>query len=179
MAIKRDKEQRALQDFVDYLNHILNKTVTDSRLSVIKSSDPHFVVARFQDKAILPIELTPKGWLSFRLMAMVRPDGRIVIEEAVFSYSLSSNPDDEQWIFRYDYRLIPQDQYPCAHVHVNTPKFKDFHFPTSRVSIEQIVAHLIIEHGVTPKCENWLEILKESHEGFVQRRTDLEGSPFP
>jgi hypothetical protein len=175
----RNKNQRILQAFVDYLNGILNQTVTDSRLSVIRINPPYFAVTRLQGKEIRPLELAPKGWLHFRLIAIVRPDDRIIVEEATWSYSLSPNPDEEQWIFRYDYRLNPQDNYPCAHIHINAGNLKELHFPTSRVSIEQIVAHLITEHGIKPRCENWLDLLKTSHEGFVERRTDLEASPFP
>ena len=175
----RSKDLIILQGFVDYLNEVLNQTVTTSRLSVIRGNPPYFVVARLQDKRIRPLELAPKGWLHFRLIAMVRPDKRIIVEDAVLSYSLSFNPDDEKWVFRYDYRLNPQDDYPCAHLHLNAGELKELHFPTSRVSIEQIIAHLITEHGIKPKREDWFDLLKASHEGFVERRTDLEASPFP
>lgn len=175
----RSKDRKILQAFVDYLNEVLNQTVTASRLSVIRTNSPYFVVTRLQDKIIRPLELAPKGWLHFLLMAMVRPDNRIIVEEAVWRYSLSPIPDEEQWIFRYDYRLNPQDNYPCAHLHINAGHLKEYHFPTARVSIEQIVAHLITEHGIKPRCENWFDLLKASHEGFVERRTDLEASPFP
>jgi hypothetical protein len=175
----KTKDRAFLQGFVDYLNEVLNKTVTTSRLSVITHTPPQFVVARLQDRAICPLELTPKGWLHFRLMATVQPNGKIIVEEAVWVYSLSPQPEEGKWVFRYDYRLSPQDNYPCAHIHINAGQFKGVHFPTSRVSIEQIVAHLIIEHGIKPKCENWFDILKTSHEGFVSLRTDLEASPFP
>jgi hypothetical protein len=175
----KSKDRVILQGFVDYLNEVLNKTVTTSRLTVITYNPPQFVVARLQGRAIRPLELTPRGWLHFRLIATVRPDGKIIVEAAILSYSLSPNPDDEKWIFRYDYRLNPQDNYPCAHLHINAGSLKEVHFPTSRVSIEQIVAHLITEHGVEPRCTNWLALLKVSHEDFVARRTDLEASPFP
>jgi len=174
------KDRKALQLFVDYLNEVLNQTVTHSRLTIIKSERrPYFVVARFQEQKILPLQLTPHGWLHFRLLAFVRPDNKIIVEETVWRYSPSSDPDKEEWIFRYDYRLNPQDDYPCAHIHVNASGLDKFHFPTSRVSIEQIVAHLITEHGVKPKCTNWFDLLRASHEGFVERRSDLEAAPFP
>ena len=180
MPITRSKDLRTLQLFVDYLNVLLNQTVTDSRLTIIKSERrPSFIVARFQKQRILPLQLTPQRWLHFRLSASVRPDGKIIIEEAIWCYSLSDDPDGEEWIFRYDYRLNPQDIYPCAHMHINAGDLDKLHFPTSRVSIEQIVAHLITEHGVEPKCQNWLDVLRTSHKGFVERRSDLGDAPFP
>jgi hypothetical protein len=129
-----------------------------------------------QDNEILPLELKPQGWLHFRQIVTLQ-DSKVIVEDGRYTYSLSSNPDDEnQWIFRYEYRLNPQDEYPHSHLHLNAYRdgkpLRRIHFPTARVSIEQIIAHLIMEHGIQPKCANWFDILAESHRGFVERRTD-------
>ena len=99
------------------------------------------------------------------------------VEDCSYRFSLSSNPGGEQkWVFRYDYSLNPEENVPYAHLHLNADRdgkqLQRIHFPTGRISIEQIIAHLIIEHGVQPKKPDWLEFLTKSHLSFVKLRTD-------
>ncbi len=114
--------------------------------------------------------------MHFHQLVSVR-SGRVIVEDSGYRYSLSLNPDDEeQWIFRYEYCLNPEENIPHAHLHINATRgneaLRHIHFPTSRLSIEQIIAHLIFEHGVQPKRPDWLDFLTESHRGFTKRRTD-------
>jgi len=99
------------------------------------------------------------------------------VEECRYIYSLSADPDnEEEWIFRYEYCLKPERGVPSAHLHFNgthnDKPMRQIHFPTGRISIEQIIAHLIIEHGIIPKIPTWFDLLAESHKGFIKRRTD-------
>lgn len=85
--------------------------------------------------------------------------------------------DEHEWLFRYEYSLNPDENTPHAHVHINAKKgereLKRTHFPTgSRLSIEQVIAHLIMEYGIEPQCDNWLEVLTTSHLGFLEIRND-------
>jgi hypothetical protein len=130
----------------------------------------------FQDGAILPLRLKPQGFLHFHQLVSVR-SGRVIVEDSGYRYSLSENPDDEdQWIFRYEYSLSPEENVPHAHLHVNAKRddkpLRHIHFPTGRLSIEQIIAHLICEHGIESKRADWLNFLANSHRGFLNRRTD-------
>jgi len=142
----------------------------------VKAEKPFSIITRYQNKQILPLKLKPKGWLHFHQLVSVQ-SGKVIVEDCAYRYSLSHAPrDEQQWIFRYDYRLNPEDKYPHAHLHLNANRGDDslrhLHFPTGRVSIEQVIAHLIIEHGVKPKREDWFEFLAKSHYGFAKRRTD-------
>ena len=173
-----------LQAYVDYLNSLLNQIITDSRLTVLNASELQSLVTCFQNSSIQPLKLKPKGWLHFRQQTCIK-NGRVIVERCRYAYSLSSNPDNEDsWIFRYEYRLIPDEIYvPHAHLHVNAQRngktLKHIHFPTSRLSIEQVIAHLIIEHKIKPKCSDWFDCLAKSHEGFAIRRTDPHQKLFP
>ncbi len=109
-------------------------------------------------------------------MVSVR-SAKVVVEDCGYRYSLSSNPDDDQqWVFRYEYSLSPEENVPHAHLHLNAQRgnepLRHMHFPTERVSLEKVIAHLIIEHGVRPKREDWFEFLAESHRRFTMLRTD-------
>lgn len=106
-----------------------------------------------------------------------------------YSYQYSTtSPNDPDWVFRYEYEAQPLDpkaRYPAGHLHVNAePRnyvrietIKDFpslHLPTRRLSLEEIVWHLINEH--TPSVssadkEGWFEFLDGSKSGYEQRMT--------
>lgn len=177
-----NKEIRVLQAYVDYLNGILNQTITDSRLVIITRADC-LIISRYQDDNFLPLELTSSGYLHFRQLACVKA-GKVIVEDCRYIYSLSADLDNEQdWIFRYEYCLKPEPNVPCAHIHINgtfqNQPIRQIHFPTGRVSLEQIIAHLITEHRVIPKTSGWFKLLKESHKGFTERRSDLAAPLFP
>jgi hypothetical protein len=140
-------------------------------------------VACVQNLSIIPLKLQSRGWLHFRQQACIK-SGRVIVENCRYSYSLSSDPDDENsWIFRYEYCLTPEPHVPHAHLHVNARRdgrtIKHIHFPTGRLSIEQVIAHLILEHKVKAKKKGWLEQLAQSHHGFTERRTDETAKLFP
>lgn len=182
--MSRNRDLRTVQNYVDYLNKVCNHTITDSRLIVVHiRQQPFYLVACLQDKIVLPLKLKSQGWLHFRQLVRIQ-SGKVIIEDCGYRYSLSPDPDDEEkWIFRYEYCLYPEEDVPHAHLHLNasrgTQDLRHIHFPTGRVSIEQIIAHLIIEHGVEPKEPDWFAVLAESHKGFTTRRTDPQSQLFP
>lgn len=177
-----------LQDYVDYLNIVFNRTITDSQLVLLEKTSPIFVVTCLQNKDTRALELKPRGWLHFRQVVSVQSRNakyrKVVVEEGSYRYSLSPNlGDEDQWIFRYEYCLTPNAEVPYSHLHVNASRgnwhMKGIHFPTARVSIEQIIAHLIIEYRVQSKSQGWLEYLAESHGCFMEQRTDIPSQMFP
>lgn len=180
----KNQSRQIVQKYIDYLNEVLNNTITDSRLVIVGGTQELvYLVSCFQNDKIVPLKLAPQKWLYFRQLVSIQTR-KIIVRECRYHYSLSSNPDDEeQWIFRYEYCLEPEDQVPHAHLHLNAIRggqnLKHIHFPTGRVSIEQVIAHLIIEHGVKPKGQNWFTILADSHQGFTKRRTDPHPHLFP
>ena len=87
------------------------------------------------------------------------------------------------WIFRYDYQREPPEgyAYPRAHLHVNAAPgpysggkhFKDLHIPTGpRVTVEDVVRHLLDEHEVPAISPHWQEVLAGARDAFeeIQRR---------
>lgn len=160
------------QGYVDYLNEVLNQTITDSRLVIVNQR----YINSFQNQNIQPLTLKPHGFLFFHQVVSVR-FGKVVVEDSGYRYSLSPDPDnEEQWVFRYEYSLTSEVHVPHAHFHLNATmgnkQIKRVHFPTERLSIEKIIAHLILEHEVIPKMDDWLQFLSESHLRFTRLRTD-------
>lgn len=173
-----------LKEYASYLNSIFNQTVTDSRVTVFQNKNNSVLyITRHQNLVVLPLELKPHRYLHFMQRATVQPDDKIRIEECRYAYSLSDDPDNEKsWVCRYEFSLAPNKfRYPHAHIHVNAKEhdIKHIHFPTGRISIEQLLAHLIIEHHVEPRDINWFKLLAESHKEFIKKRTDTELYLFP
>ena len=174
-----------LQAYVDDLNRLINSTISHDRLVLLElqgGSDVRQIV-RFQDGRRLPIRLAPRGFLHFRQLVR-RTGADVQTIEALHILSESANPDDEaEWILRYEYDRTPQPGKPQAHLHVNAERkgvpLKHIHFPTGRISVEQLIAHLIMEHGVSASSADALSLLAESHRGFQARRSDLSLDAFP
>lgn len=137
--------------------------------------------------------LQPKGFLFFSQNTSIR-SSRVIVENAIYKYSESDDDADEtKWIFRYEYSRIGQPNKPHSHFHINAAHhhlknvdYRHFHFPTSRLSIEQILAHLLQEHGVQPRNTDVMaavKILAASHKKWLALRTDskkvTQATPFP
>lgn len=108
----------------------------------------------------------------------------VEVQEGLYIFSESSDPDDEAaWVMRYEYDRVPQAHKPQSHLHVNAERggqsLRHIHFPTGRISVEQLIAHLVLEHGIHSVHEDTLGFLAASHKGFRERRTDLEVEVFP
>ncbi|MBI2856971.1 MAG: hypothetical protein HYX95_01505 [Chloroflexi bacterium] len=111
---------------------------------------------------------------------------KVVVESCIYVFYRTTPDYENDWIFRYEYQRTSAATKPHAHFHVNAVHvrytdvdYRHLHFPTGRLSIEQVLAHIIMEHGVQAQADDARSLLAESHKGFVSRRTDLEGPAFP
>ena len=173
----RAARQRA-QDFADHLNLVLNRTVTTGRLILVAHDDAptEFDVTSGSS----PLKLNRrKLWLSIR--QRVRVEGGKV-HTLLYRYQLVSDAKDPRssWLIRWDYtRHWPTENpwYP-SHVHAHgdlkhggSKQLKDMHIPAERIPLEMVLWHLLAEWAVTPLSDDWRELLRESIEGFRERRT--------
>lgn len=173
-----------IQAYIDHLNSLFNATISESRLTLLEvagGSDQKHIV-RFQGQR-LPLVLNPSGFLDFRQLVH-RVEDHVEITQAAYVFSSSEDPDDEDtWVFRYEYDRLPGPTKPQSHLHVNAERngesIKHVHFPTSRISVEQLIAHLIMEHAVDSARDDWRDFLGASHQGFIERRTDSKTVAFP
>ena len=169
----------------------MNRTITESRLTLLEGFQPNlWHITRIQGRDTAPLELEPRGALNFLQNVGVKEingEPRIVVEEYAYSFFRDKDNEDS-YVLRYEYSRTPDNEKPHSHIHVNGvhpifPEldYKRLHIPVGRVSIEQVIAHLILEHGITAKNgkDAAIEILRESHRNFSRQRTDLENAPFP
>jgi hypothetical protein len=134
---------------------------------------PVYFIGRFLGLYNLsPLELRP-GLLYFSQTATVQ-NKQVIVTSCTYRYTESRDAKDGDYLFRYEYLLNPpRREIPHSHLHIkacwgNGCPIEDIHFPTSRISIEQVIAHLIIEHNVKPIKGDWFEILADSHNDFVR-----------
>ena len=101
-----------------------------------------------------------------------RYPGEWKVSTATYVYALYDRPDTAtaepliRWHWDRD-----NPNWPEPHVHVAVPdpqgKGVDLHIPTgARVSIEQVVAFLIRDMGVTPAIPDWQDVLGDGQARF-------------
>jgi hypothetical protein len=158
----------------DHLNGALNRTVSDSRLSVrpIAGYPDAFELTRVVNDDDASLELYGTTARLFVRLVVVVEDGRCRVES--YAYRLQADASRSSWLVRWEYRRDPplaDYAYPRAHVHVNG-KFPDgvpagrVHVASRRVPLELVVRNLISDWGVKPRTDDWLTILQESAVDF-------------
>jgi hypothetical protein len=158
------------QGLADQLNGVLNRTVSDSRLSItpIAGYPDAFELIRVVDGANASLELGGTTARLYVRLVVVVEDGRCRTES--YAYRLQADGSMGSWLVRWEYVRDPppsDSAYPRAHVHVNG-KFPDeapigrLHIPTRRMSLELIVRHLITDWDVKPRSDGWEAILDDS-----------------
>jgi hypothetical protein len=153
-----------------------------SRLSLLSGpAASQFVIRRFESGRPAALQLTPRGWLHFQQAISVRqPEGKVVVRDAAYTYSMSSDADDEAAnVFMYHYHREGYAVRPQSHYHICAERdgrsIRRLHFPTGRLSIEQILAHLLMDQKVAPitALDVALASLRLSHLRFMRhQRTD-------
>ena len=110
------------------------------------------------------------------------PHVRLETTRATYTYQASGDLNDPQPVFTYEYNRSPPLRYPRCHLHVHAvPKdyagskpFPRLHLPARRVTLEQVVWHLIQEHGVEPRHDDWHEVLWRHEDWFRDIQRDRE-----
>lgn len=141
---------------------------------------------------IEPIELKNGGFLKLEHVVRVLEDPdteRKLNKTTTLSYSYqysTTSPEDPNWVLRYEYEvelIDPKVRYPAGHLHVNAEpteyarwetvkSFPSLHLPTCRLSLEEIVWHLVNEHSPNAgdaEKEEWFALLNESKSGYEER----------
>ena len=169
------------QAFADHVNSLLNRTVTDARLTVIgdASHAARFTLACL--RGTKPISFALHG-SSVRLLVVqtLQLTGEHC-QTLTYQYRLSLDEDKQSWLIRWEYyrhRPTPAYPYPLAHVHINAEllaggadaALPKLHIPTRRVPLELVLWHAIVEWGVEPKTDDWQVLLQDSIDEFERRR---------
>jgi len=120
-----------------------------------------------------------RGYLRLIMtLALVPVEGRRLLKVMDAGYQYQLDEAGDRWVFRYDYRRVPPDPHPAAHLQIRaTPEegclppnrpLARIHFPSGRVSIEAVIRLLADQFGVP--CNRgpilWRPVLAESERIF-------------
>ncbi len=132
-----------------------------------------------------PALLSNGMYLNVRIaLQVIRNPVHLVTLAATFTYQAGDSLDDPRPVFEYHYDRDSQSGYPRCHLHVHAEpphytverSFSRLHLPTRRLTLEQIVWHLIQEHGVQPRRDDWHQVLWRHETWFRDIQRD---KPWP
>lgn len=177
----RDPKE-AFDTFRDHLAKLLNRTVTDARLSLIHVRNADRAQITFRQGRIPIAASVFANDLFLYIGQFVR-----VTQQADRSWKLrtieyryrvqgTSGLNDED-CFRWEYvaREVRDTPHCRHHLHLQgdytlgprrTVPLAVVHLPTGWVTIEEIIRFLITELGVRPKEPRWEDLLRASEEQF-------------
>lgn len=201
-----------MRRLADYSGRILNRTISvrPVKLTAQKITDRQdrtWTVANYVPDVdglpvIAPIRLRNGGFSKFEHVVRVldgRGPERNLRKMTTLGYSYqysTTSPEDPSWALRYEYEVEPLDpgsRYPAGHLHVNAEPggyarvetVKDFpalHLPTRRLSVEEILWHLINEHSPGTSDgdkDEWFDFLNESKVSYEERMAEERQPHLP
>lgn len=185
------KARRAAHDFASLIGEAVNATVSQAPIAFVETTDAEVFdgfVAHAPNRVQKPLRLENDNYLLiFQRLCLRREQKFLTTREYRYVYQSSESPND--WIFRFEYEREPEgdNPYPRAHIHLNAcpttysgaKEFDKLHLPTGRVTLEDILRHLVIEHAVQPVSPNWEQKLKQTEAAFreIQRKRFQKDSP--
>ena len=188
--------QRAARDFLRRIREVF-ELVADADLGHARLGSDELIVghqvARFPYRG-RPAPLDNGAFLNVEMTLRLNrtPEAgspRLQTLRSAYRYQAGPDLDDPKPLFVYEYDRYAPPPYPRCHLHVfAAPKdfelkrsFPRLHLPTRRITLEQIVWHLIQEHGVQPRRDDWQQVLWRHEQWFRDRQRDSDwpyGRPF-
>jgi hypothetical protein len=171
----------AARNFCEQLNHVLSRTLTQTRAVPFEVSGvPLFQVAFRQGGVPVNAQLHTRygqiGLFLGQVCGSVVREGNIhQLFTRSYRYRLYSHNVEEP-IIRWEYeRETGPDAQWCRH-HLQGPievrfnrtvvSLNDIHLPTGYVTFEEVIRFCIADLGVTPLHDEWDRILRESYAQF-------------
>lgn len=121
-----------------------------------------------------PVKLQDNPGLSLTLLMnyrVVRAEGERgpwKVKTTAYLYRIEGTEGEELVSYHWSPTTPGTVNYP--HIHVSG-KLKKIHFPTGRISMEEMVRLLIREFGIGPLRADWENVLAEQQRKFEQYRT--------
>ncbi len=128
-----------------------------------------------------PVRLNNGMFLNIEIALQInRASQRLETTAATFTYQAGADNDSPCPVFTYHYDQHSRARYPRCHMHVHAApqhyvgerSFSRLHLPTRRLTVEQIVWHLIQEHGVQPRRADWHQVLWRHETWFRDTQRD-------
>lgn len=178
----------AAQGFADHLNGVLNRSVSDARLTIlaVPGYGDQFTIACLDGPRAAPFALFGSSLRLLLSQTVEVVEGRC--HTVTYAYRLATGDAKNDWLVRWEYfRRPPRPDYPypLAHAHVNATLLvtgaedllakptPHLHLPTARLPLELVLWHLIAEWGVHARTSDWRAVLQESLAGFEERRSAM------
>jgi hypothetical protein len=174
----------AVRNFLDPLQQALS-CITREPLYYHKgndpSSDPYSLALRNS-----PVKLGRDKLFTFRIgqqFEVIKGEGRLgpfkvqTLAYAYTLYALDKRDDREREIFSYHWH--PRGQSPIIYPHLHLAQgaevgrddVRGAHFPTGRISLEEVLRLVIEEFHVKPLRHDWADILQRTKAAFEEFRT--------
>jgi len=176
----------AARSFCDHLNHVLARTVTETRLIWVHVPGQSLGEVAFRQAGaptVAPLR-TRFGLMSLSLGqlcgSVVQPSGLHRLYTAKYKYTITPE-GAQQALFRREYvrRYPSPDDRWCRH-HLQgdvplprplydgaTPLTLDgLHVPTGFTTVEEVLRFCLTDLGVEPLSADWDDVLTESYERF-------------
>jgi hypothetical protein len=166
------------QSLAEHLNRVLNRTVSDSHLSVspIIGDGEKFQLARLVERQNVPLQLRGTTASLFVRLVVVVEDGRCKTDS--YEYRFQADESRKSWLRRWEYRREPPDAdypYSLGHMHVRGTSpdgaaIDREHLPAGGrgrpMPLQEIIRYLIADRGVKPRNKDWKAILEDSEDTF-------------
>ncbi|HVO62234.1 MAG TPA: hypothetical protein VMT53_14955 [Terriglobales bacterium] len=178
-----DRPGDVFRHFRDHISSLLNRTITDARLSLTHLKDKPFAQFAFRDEADMPIAaplFSKNLFLAASQHLEVRPEaGKWRLYTLEYNYHLLEAPSpDSRWIIRWEYKSHKRlrNEHPRHHVHLDVTlktsagdlNLDHLHLSTGWVTIEEVIRFLIAEVGIKAKSKTWDDDLLESEALFKE-----------
>ncbi|MDE2869586.1 MAG: hypothetical protein OXR64_00125 [Chloroflexota bacterium] len=180
--------RRVARDFLRRIREVY-KLVTASELSDAWLGHDVLIVGHGvspSSRRGQPVLLSNGMYLNVELTLRVyrSPVPRLETVRATYSYQAGNLPHDLRPVFSYQFDRETRFPYPRCHLHVYASPtgyaqdraFSRLHLPTRRITLEQIVWHLIQDHGVQPRRPDWHHVLWRHETRF---RDTQRTQPWP
>lgn len=170
--------------FTDRLNHILNNTITQKRLSVYLPDHANEAQINFRQRGSASFALLRTSYgemeMDLRQLCDAVPDeASSLLTLRTLSYRYAIRPvGAAEPILRWEYVRFPPDEtstWNRNHIQGPIPlgvqnragieaNLNDWHTPTGWIAIEDVLRFCITDLGVTPLSDDWDQRLRERDE---------------
>lgn len=181
MPIEGDTLRAAAQTFCDWVNRVLNTTVTEARLQILEVQDTPHVQFTFRQagRAITVPLRTRFGPMRLYLGQIFdserTPEGRHRLFTIAYRYGVIPE-GGRDFLLRWEYtRTLPPGKVHCRHhlqgivefpLPVGPASLDAFHLPTGYVPFEDVLRFCIVDLGVQPLTDEWDATLRASYDRF-------------
>ncbi|MBI3454809.1 MAG: hypothetical protein HY002_03335 [Candidatus Rokubacteria bacterium] len=184
MPIEAGTLEATARIFCDHLNHVVNRTVSQTRLVWFHVEGQPLGEITFRQtgaptRARLRTRFGPM-WLSLGQLcgSIVQPGGLHRLYTAKYKYTITRDGTEEP-LLRWEYVRrypSPDDRWCRHHLQGNVRlglydgatelTLDALHVPTGFTTVEEVLRFCITDLGVNPLSADWDRILTESYERF-------------